>query len=277
MVDLAVNYLPAPGSGERAPMLALETSGRALAVALWGAKGLILEKRVQDGARHGVALAPISRQLLDLAKLDVRDLSGMAVSIGPGSWTGLRIGLAAAKTMAWAAGIQLVPTPSFEALAVAAREVAELKTQGRESPAAVLTVRNAYSEGCFAALFAPGKDSVSGLRRLIPECVCRPEDLADLVRATFHEAGLSGSILLAGDATCLEQLKESARVEGWWALDGMEEIPAGVIARLGWEMLNSGRALKTPAEIHAASPLYLRASDPELKLKRKQEERGTDG
>ncbi|MCW8134008.1 MAG: tRNA (adenosine(37)-N6)-threonylcarbamoyltransferase complex dimerization subunit type 1 TsaB, partial [Planctomycetota bacterium] len=131
-----------------APLLAFETSGRTLGVALWGPGGLILEKRVLEGARHGQALGPVVQEVLALSRKKIGDLSALAVSLGPGSWTGLRIGLAAAKAMAWGAGRTLIGVPSFEALALAA-----LRCQPPAGEGLLLTVRHAYSEGLYVAFW----------------------------------------------------------------------------------------------------------------------------
>lgn len=60
---------------------------------------------------------PQIKQLLDMADKTRRDLTAIAVSIGPGSFTGLRIGMATAKTMAYALGIPIVGVPTMEGLA----------------------------------------------------------------------------------------------------------------------------------------------------------------
>src|SRR2546430_2217604 len=98
---------------------------------------------------HGRALAPLMDEALKFAGVTPAELAAVAVSIGPGSWTGLRIGISAAKTFAWAAKIPLVAVPSFEALALQASPH-HLTTS---SPHHVLTLRDARSEGFFCALF----------------------------------------------------------------------------------------------------------------------------
>ena len=58
------------------------------------------------------------------------------------------------------------------------------------------------------------------------------------------------------------------QLNGWTALHELEHIPAGAVARCGRRRLESGQGvLRGSAEIHKLGPLYLRASDPELKLK----------
>ncbi len=252
-------------------ILALETSGREVSVALWGPDGLIQEAQADKGSRHGAALAPMVRSILEGHGLKVSDLEAIAVSVGPGSWTGLRIGLAAAKAMAWGAGSGLILVPSLEALAHSA--IGKVGPLGQR--AFVLTVRNAYSEGVYPAFFA--FDETSGVpQRLISECVFRPKELFEALNRVFENLG-QGALsdaspgVLCGDQACLmngdANLQE--HLPGHWSVVGdTDEIPASVLAKLAWDRLQAGDVLRTPAEIHAAAPMYLRRSDPELKLER---------
>ncbi len=98
------------------PWLLLETSGRGGTVGL--ASGDALTTRVLDpGRRHNRDLVPVMLELLGGACLTPRDLQGVMVSMGPGSFTGLRVGVMSAKVLAYATGCRLVPVPTFAILA----------------------------------------------------------------------------------------------------------------------------------------------------------------
>ncbi|MBI3832440.1 MAG: tRNA (adenosine(37)-N6)-threonylcarbamoyltransferase complex dimerization subunit type 1 TsaB [Planctomycetes bacterium] len=246
-----------------APLLAFETSGLALGVALWGPRGLILEKRVLEGARHGQALGPVIQEVLALSNNKVADLAAVAVSLGPGSWTGLRIGLAAAKALAWGASLKLVGVPSFEALAVGA-----LHCHPPRTPGVLITARYAYSEGHYAGIW---RETEAGPRRLLEDSVLQAEEVPGVLAEVLVKEGLRGAaVRICGDRVCLEALAGVARAGNWEVLEDLQEVPAGCLAECAWERLRAGKALGAAAEIHALAPLYLRASDPELKLKRKQ-------
>jgi tRNA threonylcarbamoyl adenosine modification protein YeaZ len=246
---------------ESTPLLALETSGREMSVALWGPSGLLAEQRARDGARHGTALAVLTQNVMKDANLVPSGLSAIAVSLGPGSWTGLRIGLAAGKALAWGSGIALVGVPSFEAMALAALRAVSSK----KGKPAVLTVRNAYSEGFFLGLF---RETEGNPQRLVKESVLRLEDIASCVREALVKDGVTETIL-CGETTCLEKLHTLASEEGWRVLNGFDEVPAAVLAERAWTRMRDGSIWRTAAEIHSVLPLYLRASDPELKLQRR--------
>ncbi len=98
-------------------ILALDTSTLHAALALARVDGEILVAPSDVGRRHASGLIPAVRDLLAKANLTVLDLDLLAVGLGPGSYTGLRIGVAAAKTLAYVTGRPLVGLDSLEAVA----------------------------------------------------------------------------------------------------------------------------------------------------------------
>ena len=98
-------------------ILAIDTSTRVSSVALVEDGRVVAELNQDTRLTHSERLMPQIKQLLDIAEKTTRDLSAIAVSIGPGSFTGLRIGMATAKTMAYALGIPVVGVPTLDALA----------------------------------------------------------------------------------------------------------------------------------------------------------------
>jgi tRNA threonylcarbamoyladenosine biosynthesis protein TsaB len=235
-------------------LLALETSGKSLGVALRSERGLIFHENVTAGSIHGRGLAPLIRKALDQASLRPEQLSAIAVSLGPGSWTGLRIGLSAAKALAWGSGIELVGVPSFEALALDA--AAHAPGQAR------LMLRDARSEGFFLALFDETFDTPV---RLIPETVLKPAEMVEEVRQALAQRG-AGGVCVSGDRVCLDMIAADAQRNNWTLLSDVEHITGGSVAEAGWRRLLAGESLKSAAEIHKLAPIYLRASGPELKL-----------
>jgi len=81
-----------------------------------------------DGLRHAQALPPLVAKLLGDHSLTTDDLDLIAISQGPGSFTGLRVGIAFAKTLAWAAGCQLVAVDTFTAIAAHAPVPADTRS-----------------------------------------------------------------------------------------------------------------------------------------------------
>lgn len=98
-------------------ILALDASGDRSTVGVLAASGAICEAETDAGRKHGRDLLPRIRDLLREAGLSPRDLGVVAVGLGPGSYTGMRIGLTAARTLAYAVGARLVGLDSLEAVA----------------------------------------------------------------------------------------------------------------------------------------------------------------
>jgi tRNA threonylcarbamoyl adenosine modification protein YeaZ len=254
------------------PVLALETSGKYVGVAVRAESGLLFSENVTAGAAHGRALAPLMSKALNACSLRPGELEAVAVSLGPGSWTGLRIGLSAAKAFAWGARIGILGVPSFEALAQEASAHAPNQ--------ALLTVRDARMSGYFCALFGPQEiiansseiETSSCFQRWIPECVLSQDEMLSAMDAAMREhAGTP--LAVCGDEVCLNALEALSAARGWTLLRGCEHISAAALAECGWRRLrngNGGEGLRDAAAIHKLAPLYLRASSPEVKLQEAQ-------
>jgi tRNA threonylcarbamoyladenosine biosynthesis protein TsaB len=98
-------------------LLILETSHRVGTVALAMDDAIVGERTLDESRRHARDLAPAIRDLLHIQGWRARDLDGVIVSRGPGSYTGLRVGLMSAKTLAYATGCALVAIDTFDAIA----------------------------------------------------------------------------------------------------------------------------------------------------------------
>ena len=99
-------------------LLALDTSTRLAGIALYdGERGLIAEHHWHSANQHTVELMPQVAQLLDQSGFNARDLRAVAVALGPGSFTGLRVALAAAKGLALAGGLTLLGIPTLDVVA----------------------------------------------------------------------------------------------------------------------------------------------------------------
>src|SRR5438067_1968570 len=102
---------------ENPKLLILETSGRVgrVAVALGATLGEI--RTLDETRRHGRDLAPAAAELCAARGWAVHELDGVIVSIGPGSYTGLRVGLMSAKALAYAIGCRVLGIETFAAIA----------------------------------------------------------------------------------------------------------------------------------------------------------------
>ena len=98
-------------------LLALDTSTRTVGLALYDGAQVLAEAVWMSQDYHTVELAPAVADALQRAGITVEGLGALAVALGPGSFTGLRVGLALAKGLAVARGLPIVGVPTLDALA----------------------------------------------------------------------------------------------------------------------------------------------------------------
>lgn len=101
-------------------LLGIESATELVGVAVGSADGPQAAVWVSGRRRHGEALAPAVAHVLEQAGVSLGDLSAIAVDLGPGLFTGLRVGVATAKGLAQGLGVGVVGTSSLEVLAAAA-------------------------------------------------------------------------------------------------------------------------------------------------------------
>jgi tRNA threonylcarbamoyladenosine biosynthesis protein TsaB len=98
-------------------ILAIDTATQYAGLALYNQDGVFAEEFWYSGRNHTIELMPRVERLLRLAQLPVSGLAALAVSLGPGSFTGLRIGLAAAKGLALPHKLPVVGIPTLDIVA----------------------------------------------------------------------------------------------------------------------------------------------------------------
>lgn len=127
-------------------ILGIETATDVCSAALLTGTADVLEEWVERKSVHAERLVPMIERLVRRGGISAADVNAVAVSIGPGSFTGLRIGLSVAKGLVYATGCALVAVPTLEALA--ARVIGEMRTGER-----VLAVLDARREEVYVQLF----------------------------------------------------------------------------------------------------------------------------
>ena len=98
-------------------LLAFETSAKAASVALFDGQTLLAEQYQNTGLTHSQTLMVMAEDLLKQCGFTPRDVGGAAVAAGPGSFTGIRIGMAAAKGFAWGGEIPCWGVSTLESMA----------------------------------------------------------------------------------------------------------------------------------------------------------------
>ena len=100
-------------------LIAIDTSTRQMGVALFDGVQILSEMTWQSQQYHTVELAPTVAALMERAEISMSELDVVAVALGPGSFTGLRIGISLAKGMALAGRLAIVGIPTLDILAAA--------------------------------------------------------------------------------------------------------------------------------------------------------------
>lgn len=197
------------------------------------------ERSVATGGGHALSLMALVAETLRDAALEMVDIQGVAVSIGPGSFTGLRVGLATAKGLAMAGGLPVAGVSTLEALAAAA----EIRD------GLVCPVLDARKGEIYAALI----EMRGGEARVV-----QPEVAVALDR--WLPVVGDRACTFVGDA--VELVRSGARPD--WTLLPFERChPRGaVVARLGWLRLLGGGA----DDLAGLEPRYVRPSEAEIRF-----------
>ncbi|WP_416196469.1 tRNA (adenosine(37)-N6)-threonylcarbamoyltransferase complex dimerization subunit type 1 TsaB [Selenomonas sp.] len=240
------------------PILSMDTSTQVSSVAVLARGQLAAEITMQARLTHSETLMPHVAQALAMAGVKKEALTGIAVSVGPGSFTGLRIGLAAAKAMSYALAVPLVGISSLEALALhyAVPGVSILALMDAQK-------KNAYVEELH------WETTGAGLRLLVDVPVSvRP--LAEAVARAEALASAGRTVVLLGDIV-------QKRVAGKVALPAGVLVPppqlllprAAHVAWLGSQRLAAGEA----DNVMDLEPIYLRRSEAEVLFEQHHPER----
>jgi tRNA threonylcarbamoyladenosine biosynthesis protein TsaB len=221
-------------------LLALDTATRQISLALHDGTSLRAEHTWPSENQHTVQLAPGIAQLLAQANLTPSDLTAYAVTIGPGSYTGLRIGVAAAKGMAAAADAPLVGVNTLD--------VAAAGHPGTYSAALVAVVQMGRGK-------VVGRSHHWQKGAWAPRTEMRVFDWPSLIAAIDGEAIITGDI----DPTGIKLLRE-AQANGVplsIAPGGTRLRRAGLLAELAWAHLRAADSAEAFAPA-LATPIYVK-------------------
>lgn len=111
------------------PILAIETSGELCSVAAMLDEKYFIESNIKGKHVHSEKIFDMIDYVLKNSKIELNEFNHIAVSMGPGSFTGLRIGLSAAKGLALGSNLPIVPVPTFEVMAF---EISEKMIEGKK-------------------------------------------------------------------------------------------------------------------------------------------------
>lgn len=217
--------------------LAIETSGLLGSIALFDRGQVLAEQNLELGRQHGQSLIPAIQDLLASCGKNARDCGLVAVSVGPGSFTGLRVGVVCAKTLAYAAGCRIAAVDTLPAIAC----------NSPPGVGAVEVIADAQRGDLFAGRFVRGSDGVFSARQGIR-----------IVAAEDWAAGLTPEDTVSGPA--LEKLAPLVERRCRVLASEFRVPSAAWIARLGTRAAEAG----LESDLWSVEPLYLRRSSAEI-------------
>lgn len=219
-------------------ILSLDTTTRAGSAAVLRGEVVLAEITGDPSLTHGQRLPSDLMRVLDLSGVGLGDVALLAVAAGPGSFTGLRVGIATMQGLAMAAGIRIVSISTLEALARAATNATRL----------IGAWMDAQRGEVYATLYAPDGRDVR-----IPAVSANPAAVLERWSRTIgsHDVVFIGDGAVRYGDAIEATLGERARVTPPPPL-------AGVIGQIA--AADPGRAVVP----HAVVPIYVRKSDAEL-------------
>ena len=222
-------------------ILGIESATQQVGCALGGHEGVLASAHSTRARRHAETIVPQIQFVARLARIELRDVGCVAVDLGPGLYTGLRVGISSAMAVAYALGVPMIGVSSLDLLAFAVRHTNRV----------IVAAIDARRSELFYAFYrqVPG-----GVQRVSEAQVGTPDDLASELIATSEE------VLLVGDGA----RRYSEVFAGLQKTDIAEQDLAHPSAA-SLVQLAHARALREefvkPWEL---KPIYLRAPDADI-------------
>lgn len=223
-------------------ILGIETAVEQVSVALGDHRGIRADASSASERRHAESLTPMIQFVCEQAAVGMHDIDAIAVDIGPGLFTGMRVGMATAEAMSWALSIPIVPVCSLDVLAYAVTRCDDL----------VASCLDARRGEVYWAMYRSDDSGVP--HRLTEPVVTPPGDLVGLLLERDQNIVCVGT----GSTRYAEELSQVPRVTTWDATfsnptaRSLVSIAAHKALREQWVSADQ------------LEPMYLRAPDAEI-------------
>lgn len=222
-------------------ILGIETATLAAGCAIGGHEGVLAQVGVARGRRHAESLVPQIQFICGQAQIDLSEISVVAVDVGPGLFTGLRVGISTAKALAHALRVPMIGVPSLDLLAF------PLRYSSRLIAAAIDARRGEL-------YFAFYRQVPGGIQRLGDHLLGTPDDLASELLASGED------VLLVGDGAHRYH-------EAFDGLTKVELVDAGAAYPSAASLVQLAHAQALREQFQqpgAVEPIYLRRPDAEI-------------
>jgi tRNA threonylcarbamoyladenosine biosynthesis protein TsaB len=231
-------------------ILAIETSGRTGSVAIALGEQMLSEAHFSGPMRHSAEIFPAVHKLLVLFSRKPKEIEHIYISVGPGSFTGLRIAVALAKAMNLANDAKIIAVDTLDVIAANASDY--IKEEKVEDLNKIATILDAKRGQFFIAAY---ENEQGGWKKSMPDCLMTAEQFIE------NCGGKSRPVWLLGEG--LVFYKDKFKADGTRFLDEKYWNPrAEKVYKLGWEKALAGQF----ADPLTLQPTYLRR--PDIKEKR---------
>lgn len=241
-------------------ILAIDTSGQNASVAVWEDELTLAEFSIHAKKTHSQTLLPMLEDVREKIELDMKEVDAIAVTSGPGSFTGLRIGSATVKGFGFALDKPVIPVPTLEGLAY------NLYGMDRVVCPLMDARRNQTYTGLYEFVKGEGTGNIRedyDIRVIKEQCAVPVEEIL----AACNELGRSVIFLGDGVPVFREQIAEQVVVPYSFAPAHMNRQRAAAVAALAALYYTKGKT-QTAAEY---APEYLRLSQAERERKQQSE------
>lgn len=231
-------------------ILGIESSAPSASAAVVKDGKLLSEMFLNVGLTHSVTLMPLIRQAVEGAGITVNDIDTVAVTNGPGSFTGVRIGVSTAKGIAQPNNINCIPVSTLEAIAYPLAD----------SECIAVSVMDARCQQVYCAMFECGN---SEIKRLTEDDAISLENLCEKLKEYDKK------IILIGDGADITYNYLNGKIDNLYKASPLFKYQrASGAAFIAEKKFENNESVTTPDEL---VPSYLRLSQAERELKKKKE------
>ncbi|MBD7912974.1 MULTISPECIES: tRNA (adenosine(37)-N6)-threonylcarbamoyltransferase complex dimerization subunit type 1 TsaB [Clostridium] len=227
-------------------ILSLDSSSKVATVALLKDDALLGEYILNDKKEHSVLLMPMIENILKECNLTIDDIDGFVVSKGPGSFTGLRIGMATVKGLSLGQNKPYISISSLDALAYSVSSFSGI----------ICPIMDALRENVYTALYKNNNDILENLLEPTPLDL---DDLLSLLKEKNEEVIFTGDGLLKHKEYIMENFSKAH-----FAPNHLNIIRASSLGELGLNLLKNG-TFDDPN----SAPIYLKKPQAERELERR--------
>lgn len=231
-----------PAAAENGPVFALDCSGRTAGVCVLRGTQVLYEQTLDEGLTHSQTLLALAHRAFSACGMRPAQVGVFAVTAGPGSFTGLRIGLALAKGLALPAGRPAVPVSTLRAVATALAD---------ESDALIVPALDARRKEVYWAAFAARGGHAE---RLLPDAAGPAKKIQENINKYWENPV---KYVGSGAELCYNALDEAHKADAEWRGDPLPIARGAALAAR--QLAAEGRA----ADAAALVPRYLRLSQAE--------------